>query len=480
MIAETGSGKVEGFVDEGCNVFLGIPYAAPPLGKNRFGPPVPHDPWDETRECFAYGPTAPQRDPGITIIPEPVEAGDDFLNLNIYTPDLSANLPVFVWIHGGGFVSGCNRSPWYRGTRFARDGVVLVSIGYRLGVEGFLDIEGAPANRAVLDWIAALRFVQENIANFGGDPSRVTIGGQSAGSAACLTLMVNPLAQGLFRGVIAMSGTSDTRMPRDVLRDACGKLASHLGVSATTEGLGRFSPNELVDAWDGLFGNPFTADAVARGFDPRSPSLKPFVDGDVISDHPFRSIGASAIPLLAGSTTQEINGSVRMRRKDLEAVAPGALDAMQISGDVRDAYAKHVGSSDPVELLAQAVTDRAFRIPLARLLEDRVASDTPTWGYQFAWRSPERDDSTAMHCIDIPFAFDNLDAEGVTDVGRVGTGAPQSLADEMHGDWVRFITDGAVSWPAYASATRPVMVFDDRRAVRPDVLRVERELLAAR
>src|SRR5207248_2099650 len=183
------------FSEEGCNIFLGIPYAAPPLGEHRFAPPAPHEPWSGTRECFAYGPTAPQRDPGITIIPEPVEPGDDYLNLNVFTPDLTGKLPVFVWIHGGGFVSGCNRSPWYRGTRFARDGVVLVSIGYRLGVEGFLDIEGAPPNRAVLDWIAALQWVQENIANFGGDPSKVSIGGQSAGSAACLTLMVNPHAE---------------------------------------------------------------------------------------------------------------------------------------------------------------------------------------------------------------------------------------------------------------------------------------------
>ncbi len=259
----TTSGAVRGFDEDGAHVFLGIPYAAPPLGANRFGVPVPPEKWDGMRECRAYGPTAPQRDPGMTIIPEPVEPGDDFLNLNIFTPDVGdAKLPVFVYIHGGGFVSGCNRSPWYRGTRFARDGVVVVTIGYRLGVEGFLDIEGAPPNRAVLDWIAALEWVHENIANFGGDASNVTIGGQSAGSAACLTLMVNPRAKGLLHRVIAMSGTSDTRMPREALTEAAAKLASELGVAPSRDDLTRFSPRDLVDAWDDLFGNPFTADAV--------------------------------------------------------------------------------------------------------------------------------------------------------------------------------------------------------------------------
>ena len=456
MIAETTSGKVEGFVLEGQHVFLGIPYAAPPLGTNRFRAPVAHEPWSGVRECFAFGPTAPQRNPGFTIIPEPVEHGDDFLNLNIYTPDVRSKLPVFVWIHGGGFVAGCNRSPWYRGTRFARDGVVVVTIGYRLGVEGFLDIEGAPPNRGVLDWIAALRWVRDTIANFGGDPSRVTIGGQSA---ACLTLMVSEAAQGLFGGVIAMSGTSDTRMPRDVSADAAAKVAAHLGVEPTRDAFAGFPPSVLVEAWDDAFGNPFTADAIARGFDPRAPALKPFVDGKVIREHPFRAIGASAIPLLTGSTTQEINAGVEARRADVGPIAPGALAAMVSDGD---RYAAAVGSDDPVDLLAQA--------------HERAMHPTSTFAYQFAWRRRSREHSTAMHCIDIPFVFDNLDAEGVTDEGRVGPGAPQHLADEMHAEWVSFITNRTVSWPAYGSGAKPLRWFDDRSETRDDALRAQRDL----
>src|SRR5438067_13583006 len=214
-----------------------------------------------------------------------------------------------------------------------------------------------------------------------------------------------------------------------------------------------------------------------RGFDPNAPALKPSVDGDVIPEHPFRVVGANPTPLLAGSTTQEINGTVRMNRKDLEAVAPDALTAMKISGGVRTAYASHVGSDDPVDLLAQAATDRAFRVPLAKLLEDRATQGTPTWGYQFAWHTPDRKHSTAMHCIDVPFAFDNLDADGVTDAHRVGTGAPQHLADEMHREWVSFVKDGTVSWPVHTPDDRAVMVFDRESSVVPDALRAERELL---
>jgi carboxylesterase type B len=168
---------------------------------------VPHARWDGIRDALAYGATSPQPDRGITLIPEPVIAGDNELNLNVFTPDLVAvGLPVLVWIHGGGFTGGCSASPWYRGGPFARDGVVLVSINYRLGAEGFLEVPGMPANRAVRDWIRALEWVQENIAAFGGDPHRVTIGGQSAGGAACATLLAVPAARGLYRAAACMSG----------------------------------------------------------------------------------------------------------------------------------------------------------------------------------------------------------------------------------------------------------------------------------
>ena len=184
-IAVTQQGKVMGSTEKGAAVFLGIPYAAAPVGEARFAPPMPPKRWEGTRTARAYGATALQPDQEFTLIPEPAVEGDNCLNLNVFTPDPdTAGLPVLVWIHGGGFFAGCSASPWYWGERFARDGVVLVSINYRLGIEGFLPVEDGGANRGVLDWLAALEWVQHNIEAFGGDLSQVTVAGQSAGGVA--------------------------------------------------------------------------------------------------------------------------------------------------------------------------------------------------------------------------------------------------------------------------------------------------------
>lgn len=484
-IVTTRAGALRGLVEERSHVFLGVPYAAPPFGELRFAPPTPVPAWDGVRDALKYGPTAPQKDPVATIIPEPVERGEDILNLNVFTPELGgARLPVFVYIHGGGFVSGCNRSPWYWGTRFARDGVVVVNVGYRLGVEGFLDIDGAPANRAVLDWVCVLEWVQRNIAAFGGDPARVTIGGQSAGSAACLILMANPRARGLFRGVIAMSGTSDTRMPRDASTELGRKMAAHLGVEPTREAFGRFTPDELIDAHGSVAANPFAAQALTTAFDPRLPALKPYVDGEIIPEHPYKAIASGAgrdIALMAGSTTEEINGVVRVRQANLDTEgARKALAAMRIAGDALDLYLEHLGTENLVDAYAQASTDRAFRVPLAQLLEDRANVGAKTFGYQFTWPSPLFDGAVgAVHCLDIPYVFDNLDAERVTDALH-GPNPPQELADEMHGGWVRFITSGDPGWSAYELDGRVVMQFDAPSTVADDPLRIQRELLGTK
>jgi para-nitrobenzyl esterase len=480
LVAKIRSGAVRGFVEEQAAVFLGIPFAEPPFGKRRFLPPEPAASWDGTRDALTYGPTAPQRDPVATIIPEPVERGEDCLNLNVFTPATrDGGLPVLVYVHGGGWVSGCNRSPWYRGSRFARDGVVVVTIGYRLGIEGFLDIEGAPPNRAVLDWLCALQWVQDNVAAFGGDPTNVTIGGQSAGSAACLTLLVNPRAKGLFHRVIAMSGTSDTRMARTASAELAEKMAAHLGVRPTREAFAAFTPDELIDAHGAVAANPFTAQALTSAFDPRLPALRPYVDGEIIPEHPYKTIASGAgrdVALLAGSTAEELNGLLRTQRATFTDAAARGLAAMGVEGERLDRYMNHVGTTDIVDAFAQAATDRSFRAPLAHLLEDRAAINAPTHGYQFTWRSPLFDGAVgSAHCLDIPFVFDNLDAERVAD-GLIGSNPPQQLADEMHKAWVGFITGGDPGWPAYVAGNRAVMEFDVPSHVADDPLHLEREL----
>ena len=206
-VVQTLAGAVRGVWRGASAAFLGIPFAKPPVGELRFAAPVPRDAWDGIRDASQYG-APPQRKAlqEVTLIPEPSIPGDSTLNVNVFTPapgDTEAALPVLVYIHGGGFVAGSPASPWYDGAAFNRDGVVTVSVSYRLGFEGFSWIEDAPLNRAMLDWMLALEWVRDNIGSFGGDPSSVTIAGQSAGGASVFALLASPKATHLFRSAIS-------------------------------------------------------------------------------------------------------------------------------------------------------------------------------------------------------------------------------------------------------------------------------------
>ncbi len=216
--------------------FRGIPYAKPPVGALRFDDPQPVEPWEGMRLAHEFGPTPQLYSPYTPArIPEPSIPGEDTLSVNVTTPapDRDAALPVLVWIHGGGFIAGSAASPWYVGEAFARDGVVTVTASYRLGFEGFGWVEGAVNNRGVRDWLAALEWVHENIAAFGGDPSRVTIAGQSAGAAAVMRLLTMPAAQHLFRAVMAISpgDPSVSRARADASRGARGKRGGSHGAA---------------------------------------------------------------------------------------------------------------------------------------------------------------------------------------------------------------------------------------------------------
>ena len=207
-VVRTQHGEVRGSVADGVNTFKGIPYAAPPFGANRLLPPQPVEPWSGVRDALAYGakpPQLPYPPPWDVLIPERGPLGEDCLNLNIWTPDPgSAGLPVMVWIPGGMFEAGSGAS--YDGSGFAREGVVCVTMNYRVGAEGFLYLGDGNSNLGLLDQLAALEWVRENIAAFGGDPGNVTVFGQSAGAMSIGTLLSMPRAEGLFRRAILQSG----------------------------------------------------------------------------------------------------------------------------------------------------------------------------------------------------------------------------------------------------------------------------------
>jgi para-nitrobenzyl esterase len=477
----TAQGRLRGTRDGEALRFLGIPFAESPLTAGRFAAPVPHGRWDGIRDALEYGATSPQPDRGITLIPEPIIAGDNELNLNVFTPDLgAAGLPVFVWIHGGGFFGGCNASPWYRGGPFARDGVVLVSINYRLGAEGFLEVPGAAVNRAVRDWVRALEWVQENIAAFGGDAAKVTIGGQSAGGGACATLLGVPAARGLFRGAVCMSGTTELSQNAGGVRAVAAKMAEQLGVQDLDQAaLEQFSAETILAAQGAVMGalrargaqqDPAAVARVLSGGRPTA--FAPWTDGDVVAESPMQAAQRSDVSLLAGNTANEFSmawlgadwitaGMVR------EGLTRAGVPAPQMA-----AYLDRPGR--PCDIVGQAVTDRMFRAPAQHLAETKSQAGGDAWTYDFRWTAPSGPlPGLAFHCLDVPFAFDNLADPRAAEA--TGGAAPAELASTVHGAWVSFVTDGDPGWARYESGKREVMVFAEQSAEQEDPLRMERE-----
>src|SRR5262245_7028108 len=300
-VVKTRQGELRVRVADGVNAFKGIPYAAPPFGANRLRPPQPVAPWSGVRDALTYGPKAPQLPyppPMDVVLPELAAPGEDCLNLNIWSRDLgSARQPVMVWIPGGAFeFHGTGAAPWYDGSRFARDGIVCVTITYRVGVDGFLYLGEGNANLGLLDQVAALEWVQENIAAFGGDPGNVTIFGESAGGMSVGTLISMPRAEGLFRRAIAQSGAAHQVISAASATRAGQRLAEKLGVEATREAIAAAPFDRLLRAQVAL-----KADLVSHPDPERWGEVvfsmmpwQPVVDGDVIPARPIDRIGAGA------------------------------------------------------------------------------------------------------------------------------------------------------------------------------------------
>ncbi|MFE6039379.1 carboxylesterase/lipase family protein [Streptomyces sp. NPDC056452] len=449
IIATTCRGKVRGRVHGGVATFLAIPYAAAPFGVHRFRAPAPVEPWEGVRDALEHGPTAPQRPyrpPLDQLIPEVDIAGEDCLHLNIWTPDAGGDagggpLPVIVWIHGGSLRNGSAAMPLYDGRAFARDGVVLVSINYRLGVEGFGVFPDAPDNRGLLDQIAALTWVKENIAAFGGDPARVTVCGESAGAVSIAALMTSPRAAGLFHRAILQSGP-----PQTVTRGQGAKtvraMAKELRVPATAEEFAAVNRERLLDVQDAVVGR---ADPISGG-----PGFHIVVDDDVVpADPPLPSVD-----LLLGCNREEyrlwfVPGGAVDRISGLALRL--ALLKFRIPGRVARLYRASRPGAKPGVILGEMATDLLLRGPLNRLADSRPAR---TFLYEFAWRSPTLG-LGACHALEIGFVFDNL-LHGQT---LTGPDAPQPLADAMHRAWVDFAASGDPGWSAW-DARRPVMVFD--------------------
>ena len=455
LIVTTTAGRVRGSLIGGTARFLGVPYAATPFGERRFQPPVPVLPWDGVRDALQFGPTAPKGGylpPLDQLLAEPEIPGDECLNLNVWTPDpATTGLPVMVWIHGGSFRNGSSAVSVYDGESFARDGIVFVSINYRLGVEGFAVFPDAPSNRGLLDQIAALRWVQDNIAAFGGDPTNVTVAGQSAGAISIGALAASPRASGLFRRAVLQSGPPFASAPAGGAQITT-IMAKLLGVPATAVAFATVDRSALLNAQieAGRSGNP-----LATGT-----QFTVVVDGDVVPTQPLAALRAGVargVDMLLGYTTEEYrlwfvpSGVIdRVNRRIMLA----ASAKLRIKIRVAAKYRVNRPGAKPGEILGSLIGDRALRVPMSRLAESRPASNT--FMYEFSWPT-NLHQLGACHALELGFVFDAL--SNPDSVRMTGPEAPQVLADAMHRAWVAFATTTDPGWPGYGPE-RAVMRFD--------------------
>jgi para-nitrobenzyl esterase len=444
---------------------------------HRYLPPRAVGPWTGVRDALTLGATPPQlpTPPPLDFFAPPVP-GDDYLNLNIWTPDPgSARLPVMVWIYGGGFDSGC--TGLYDGHAFARDGVVFVAVNYRLGAQGFLYLDDGVANVALLDQIAALEWVRDNIASFGGDPDNVTVFGQSAGAMAVGTLLAMPRADGLFRRAIMESGAGNLCYSVDTARELGHRLAAKLGVPPTRDAVAAAGVDRVLaaqaDVMSELARQP---DPQRWGGEPgcRVNMWRPTVDGATLPVKPIDAVSAGAgaeVDVLLGHNSEEGRLSL-VPFRSLESVTENELTtAMRLYRLPVDralpAYRAAYPGANPGALLSILQADWFYTVPGLRLADARADASAATYVYEFSWRSPQFGGQLgSCHFLEVPFVFDQLQDSRMQWI--TGPGPPQQLADLVHGAWVRFASTGTASWPRYDPTRRATMRLDLEPAVSDD------------
>jgi carboxylesterase type B len=493
-MAKTVHGRVQGTVVEGGYAFLGIPYAAPPFGANRLRPPQRVTGWEGVRDATRMGPEPPQVAPPTTGGPRAGAAEDwedvaeavagidraarseDYLNLNVWTPDPgAAGLPVMVWIQGGMFELSMTAA--YDGGHFARDGVVCVVLNWRPGAEGFLYLADDIANVGLLDQVAALEWVQENIAAFGGNPGNVTVFGESAGAMSIGTLLAMPAAQGLFRRAILQSGAAHQVTPPDDALRIAGYLAAKLGVARTREAIADAGVERLLAAQAELKAELLTdpdperwGQAVVTSTMP----WQPVIDGQVVPGLPIERIAAGSgrqVDIIVGTNTDDwrlwlvVSGAIGQVTDDiLTGPVRGhgyqALTSYGLSAPTAlAAYRAHYPQASPGDLLASVQTDWWMRIPAIRLADAHAGSavTSGTYMYEFAWAVAGLG---AVHALEVPFVFDTVRADAPLFGPLLGSDPPQELARAMHSAWIAFASTGDPGWPAYDLARRATMRFD--------------------
>jgi para-nitrobenzyl esterase len=512
-VTETCYGRVRGFVRQGVYTFKGIPYGAPTAGSRRFMPPSKPEPWKGIRSSLTYGYVSPQ-EPRAHWDKDEVAfvyqwndgfQNEDCLRINIWTPALDhGKRPVMVWLHGGGFSTGsAHDMKTYDGENLARRGdVVVASLNHRVGAVGFLNLASlggekyaASGNAGMLDIVAALEWVRENISNFGGNPANVTVFGQSGGGGKVTALMTMPAAAGLFHRAIVQSG-SMLHMPNS---DKTSKLAEavvkDLGLTQSNlDEVQKVPVERIVTAGIRAAKTVFPSPDFSKPFDfgrhAELTAWAPTVDGAILPESPFveRAPQISAkIPLLVGSTRTEFG--VGWGWPEFEDFTIGDLtDAMtkaygkEMGARVRDGFRRGHPGAKACDLFATWQSSGVRQAAIRQAVAKAAQRAAPVYIYLFAWNTPVLDGRIrSYHCAELPFVFDNTDR---CDAATGGGPAARALAARVSDAWVRFAGSGDPNhaglprWPAFTTEKAATMVFDNTCSVEYDLDREELSILA--
>ena len=471
-LVETLQGKLRGSQEDGLHVFRGIPFAAPPIGDLRFRAPQPHPGWSGVRDATEFGPIAIQQpnealDRLMGGTPQPLS--EDCLFLNLLTPGLDdAKRPVMVWIHGGGLTIGSGSENYYHGANLsARGDAVVVTINYRLGVLGFAHVPSlGETNFGLCDQVAALQWVRDNIANFGGDPANVTIFGESAGGLSVAALLASPTTDGLVHRAIVQSGG----VRRHVLAVEAAKfgeaLCDYLGVRPDdTAGLRAVDTEALLDAQENVVLTTDSEQSAAGAVE--EPSAAPVVDGDFLLEPPLEAIAkgrAANVSTLIGAMDEEWNLFAMMLSADppseqqvVQRLALVHSDGRAVYDAYRQAREQRGESTTPINILNAGSGDSWFVVPSERMADSQSKHQPQTFSYTFDWKSPAFGGILgSCHALDLPFTFGTQ----AMMPEFAGSGpAADALANCVMDAWTAFARTGDPStsdlqWPAYNVDTR--------------------------
>ena len=489
-VVETTYGKLAGYTDNGVYVFKGIPYGATTAGSGRFKAPKPPQAWTGVRGSRAFGPQAPQAYRSIWENDEEAflfqwdygYASEDCLRLNVWTPSPDAKKrPVMLYLHGGGYTVGSSQElKMFDGVNLARRGdVVLVTINHRLNVLGYLNLAAygeeysESGNAGSLDTLAALRWVHDNIAQFGGDPGSVTIFGQSGGGGKVSTLLAMPSARGLFHKAIVESGPTLRIGTEERTRELAERTLKRLGIApGDVKKLEQMPYAQLEKAATAEIGtpvntgprNPFRNQARGLGF-------TPVMDGKVVAQHPFDPApptSASNIPLMIGTTLNEFTHGINhpdafeLTQDQLKAKVEESFPGH--GGEITASYRELYPHANPFQLWSVIAT-AGVRDATVAVAERKAAQSAPVYCYQFAWQTPVLDGRPmAFHCSELAFVFDNPDlCEHMTGGGE----ASRTLANKVSQSWINFARKGNPNhpglpeWKNFEPGSKTTMVFDD-------------------